>query len=235
MKNRNLVPLILLTLVTLGFYAIYWLVITARELRAKGADIPNSILMIIPIISLLWFWKYSQGVEKVAGSKYSAVIVFILFIFTGIGGQIISQLGFNEVSGVPAAPAPMADSVPANPYQVPAAPVSAAMPAATAPQPPAPSYTAAAPVETPPVVPPTQPAAPQPTAMMPPPSPMYGTTVDPAIVTPQVAAAPPNPVQIPDPVMTPPPTSFEPSVVTPTTPPAQSFEDIHPPQPTQQG
>lgn len=98
MKKRNLAAVVLLSIVTFGIYFIVWLVKTTREMRALGATIPNCFLMVIPIVSFYWFWRYSEGVEKVTKGKWATGLVFILFLFIGIGGQLLTQLAFNEDS-----------------------------------------------------------------------------------------------------------------------------------------
>jgi hypothetical protein len=103
MRNRNILKMILLTIVTFGIYYLYWLVSTTREMRTKGADIPNAILIIIPIINIWWMWKYSKGVEHVTNEKLSAILTFILMYAVGFIGIYIVQDSFNDVSapGIP--------------------------------------------------------------------------------------------------------------------------------------
>ena len=69
---------------------------TTREMRKRGAEIPNCILFIIPLINFYWYWRYSAGVQKVTNGKWATGLVFLLFILTGIGGMILTQLAFNE-------------------------------------------------------------------------------------------------------------------------------------------
>jgi hypothetical protein len=95
--------MILLTIVTFGIYYLYWLVSTTREMRAKGADIPNAILIIIPVINIWWMWEYSKGVEHVTNEKLSAILTFILMYAVGFIGIYIVQDSFNGVAA--AAPA----------------------------------------------------------------------------------------------------------------------------------
>ena len=98
MTRRSIVSLLLLTFVTFGIYGIVWLVRTKNEMKAQGADIPSAWLIIIPLVSIYWVWKYSGGVELVTGGKTSQVISFILLLVLGIIGMAVIQDGFNKVA-----------------------------------------------------------------------------------------------------------------------------------------
>ena len=93
-----------LSIVTLGIYAIVWFVKTKGEMNAKGAEIPTAWLLIIPFANIWWLWKYSQGVEKVTDNQLSTAVAFILLWILSIIGQAIVQDAFNKV-GAPTAPA----------------------------------------------------------------------------------------------------------------------------------
>jgi hypothetical protein len=137
MKNRSIPQMILLTIITLGIYFLVWSVKTAREMRAQGAEIPNSFLIIIPFANIWWTWKYSEGVEKVTNNKMSAILTFVLLYVAGFIGIYFIQNEFNQVASV----GTIADT----PY-----PTTATPPASSQPEPP---------VQTPPVPPAVPPAA----------------------------------------------------------------------------
>jgi hypothetical protein len=40
-------------------------------MNARGASIPTAWLWIIPFVNLYWWWRYSEGVEKVTGGASS--------------------------------------------------------------------------------------------------------------------------------------------------------------------
>lgn len=121
MKHRNPIVVLLLSFITFGLYAIYWFVVTARELRSKGADIPNAILIIIPIVNIYWQYKYSAGVEQVTNGRFSTLLVFLLFLLTGFGGMLVAQIGINEVAAHEGA----GGSQPGQPSSVPQTPPAA--------------------------------------------------------------------------------------------------------------
>jgi len=98
MQNRNPIVVALLAIVTLGIYAIYWLVKTKGEMVEKGAEIPTAWLLIVPIANIYWLWKYCEGVEKVTNGKLSGVVAFLVFFVLSIIGMAIIQNTFNSVS-----------------------------------------------------------------------------------------------------------------------------------------
>jgi hypothetical protein len=103
--KRNPVAVLLLALVTLGIYAIIWIARSRGEMVARGAAIPTTWLIIVPIANLIYYWKWSKGVEHVTGGTANGVVVFILMLFLGPVGYIYAQSQFNKVGGtVSAAP-----------------------------------------------------------------------------------------------------------------------------------
>ena len=54
MKKRSLIKMLILSIVTLGIYNLYWLIVTRRELNSKtDAKIPTIWIIIAPIIVIL--------------------------------------------------------------------------------------------------------------------------------------------------------------------------------------
>ena len=98
MTKRNPVVVVLLALVTFGIYALVWYIKTAREMRARGAEIPHGILIIIPIANLYWLWKWAAGVEKVTAGGMSGPVAFLLVALIAIVGIPVCQSKFNAVA-----------------------------------------------------------------------------------------------------------------------------------------
>ena len=103
MTKRSVATVIILSIVTLGIYALVWTVKTKGEMVKAGADIPTSWLLIVPIASIYYFWKWSGGVEHVTGGKFSQVVSFLLMFMLGIIGMAIIQSELNKAidRGVP--------------------------------------------------------------------------------------------------------------------------------------
>lgn len=96
MQQRSIVKLILLSVLTLGIYALVWMVSTKDEMNQRGADIPTAWLAIVPLVGFWWTWKYCGGVERVTGGKTSQVMAFVLLAALGVIGMAIIQDGFNK-------------------------------------------------------------------------------------------------------------------------------------------
>ena len=103
MTKRSVAAVIILSIITFGIYALVWLVKTKGEMVKAGADIPTSWLLIVPIASIYYTWKWAGGVEHVTGGKFSQVIAFILLFVLGVIGMAIIQAELNKAvdRGVP--------------------------------------------------------------------------------------------------------------------------------------
>jgi hypothetical protein len=101
MTKRSVAAVILLSIVTFGIYALVWLVKTKGEMVKCGADIPTAWLLLVPIVSIYWSWKFAGGVEHVTRGKMSQVIAFILLFVLGLIGMAIIQAELNKAEGTP--------------------------------------------------------------------------------------------------------------------------------------
>lgn len=104
MKPRSPVTVVLLSLLTLGIYALVWFVQSKNELnRTYVAEIPTAWLLLVPIAGpLYWMWKWSAGAEKATG--LSGITVFLLMWLVPIVGIPVMVSKFNAA----AAPLPSA-------------------------------------------------------------------------------------------------------------------------------
>ena len=59
-KKRSVALVLILSIVTFGIYAIYWLYATKEEMNDLGAEIPTFILAFIPILNFYFTWKYDK-------------------------------------------------------------------------------------------------------------------------------------------------------------------------------
>ena len=98
MTQRNSVTVIILSLVTFGIYALIWLVKTKDEMNARGATIPTAWLILLPIVGpLIFFWKWSEGFEKVTNKAQPAAIMFLLFLVFAPVAWYLAQEQFNKI------------------------------------------------------------------------------------------------------------------------------------------
>lgn len=98
MTKRSVISVLLLTMVTFGIYGIYWMVKTKSEMVQLGAEIPTAWLMILPIVSIYWMWKFSCGVEHVTQGSMGRVGTFLLMILLGGIGMLIVQHELNQAA-----------------------------------------------------------------------------------------------------------------------------------------
>ncbi len=116
MRNRSVVAVVLLSLVTFGLYDLYWFVSTKRELNERGAEIPTSWLLIVPFVNIYWAYKYFEGAEQVNKGRVSGILMFLLDILViPVVPMAVCQDAYNNLQEV----APTA----AQPAVAPAAPV----------------------------------------------------------------------------------------------------------------
>jgi len=91
MTQRNPIVVFLLAAIT-GIYGLYWLIKTTEEMNAKyNTGIPPWWHLLIPILNLLWLYKYWNGVQKVTGMSW--IIGFLL----GPIGMFLAQGKFNSL------------------------------------------------------------------------------------------------------------------------------------------
>ncbi len=91
MRNRSVVAVLLFSILTLGIYAIYWMVSTKNEMNRAGSRVPTGWLLIIPIVSIYWTWKYCEGVEQVTRGKMSGAVGFLLLFLLNLSLNICEQ------------------------------------------------------------------------------------------------------------------------------------------------
>ena len=98
MTKRSAVTVFLLSCVTCGLYSLIWMLSTKDEMNTRGAQSPPGWHLLIPILNILWIWKWAQGVQHVTGGKVSAGLVMGVSLFFGPAVPFIVVNAFNEVN-----------------------------------------------------------------------------------------------------------------------------------------
>jgi hypothetical protein len=80
-----------------GIYGVLWFAWTADELRAKGHALPPSWHLIIPILNVIWIWRWSAAVGRVSNAEQSAATSFLLLVLIGPVGGAVLQSKLNEL------------------------------------------------------------------------------------------------------------------------------------------
>lgn len=95
-KNRNIVAMYVLFVITIGIYGIYWYVKTKDEINSMGADIPSGWFIIIPIANLFWLYKYYEGFSIYVKKDNNGILWFLLHFAVGIILPAIVQSELNK-------------------------------------------------------------------------------------------------------------------------------------------
>lgn len=98
MTQRSPIMVFVLATITLGIYGIYWLAKTKGEMNTKGAQIPTTWLIIVPLVCYYYYWKFSEGVETVTAKGMGAAVSFLLLILLGSIGMAVVQSSLNKVT-----------------------------------------------------------------------------------------------------------------------------------------
>ncbi len=98
-KYRNIFLVYLFSIITLGIYAIYWVVSTKNEINSKGGEVPTGWLLIVPIANIYWFYKYFEGFATKIKKDNNTLLWFILWILVAIIMPAIVQSELNKIAG----------------------------------------------------------------------------------------------------------------------------------------
>jgi len=95
-KRRSIALIYLFSILTFGFYFIYWLVATKRDINSAGGDIPTTWVCLIPFVGIWWSYKYCDNFAKHVKKDTNGILYFLLFTFVGFVAPIIVQGPINE-------------------------------------------------------------------------------------------------------------------------------------------
>ena len=98
-KERNVVLVYLLMLITVGFYGLYWSASTKNEMNRLGAEIPTAWLAIIPIANIFWLYKYCDGFATHVKKDNNGLLWFLVGVIIGIILPAIVQSELNKYAG----------------------------------------------------------------------------------------------------------------------------------------
>lgn len=100
-KKRNPYLVVVFTILSFGIYAIVWFVKTSKELHSntsKALKPKHLLFFLIPVYgffySFYFLWKYCEAMNELTGVDNK--IVYLLYIFTIIGGIVMTQIHLNK-------------------------------------------------------------------------------------------------------------------------------------------
>lgn len=96
--HRSPVTIVILSIVTLGIYAIYWIVKTKREINGLGGKIPTAWLIIIPLANIYFIYRYSEDFSILVKKDNSPILWFLLWMVIGPVAMILMQIEFNKLA-----------------------------------------------------------------------------------------------------------------------------------------
>lgn len=83
--KRNPILMALISLITGGLFALYWIIVTTIEMRKSDPEAPNPKmlwLLLVPVVNIvvdiMYMWKYCKSINKLTG--YSNIVLFVLLI-----------------------------------------------------------------------------------------------------------------------------------------------------------
>lgn len=99
MKKRNPFVVFLLVVITVSIYYVVWFDYTARDMKKRGADIPSTWILFIPVLYLWVMWRWSVEANKTT-KKLNPFAIFLIMHFLWLIGPSIMQHYFNSVDDI---------------------------------------------------------------------------------------------------------------------------------------
>lgn len=98
-KHRNPVAIIVLSIITLGIYAIYWTVKTKEEMNSLGASIPTAWLIIVPLANIYFAYRYMEGFSVYVKKDNHPILWFFFHLIIAPIAMIFIQIELNKYAG----------------------------------------------------------------------------------------------------------------------------------------
>ena len=103
MKRRSPAAPLLLPFITFGIYTLVWFVKTKNEINLVAhSKIPTAWLIILPIVSIWWEWKFAIGVEAATNGGLGRHAAFWILFLLGPLGAMFVQIALNAAIDSPA-------------------------------------------------------------------------------------------------------------------------------------
>ncbi len=105
LKRREVLNVVLLSLVTCGIYSIYWLIVTTDDLNAMEDNPSNTSGLVCFLLSLVtcgiytffWYYRMGQRISRLNGNESLPLIgVLCALLSVGIVSQAIYQDEINK-------------------------------------------------------------------------------------------------------------------------------------------
>lgn len=100
-QYRSIFSVILLNIITFGFYQVYWTFKTRDEINQLGADIPSAFFMFIPFVNFYFQYKYADAFARFVKRDNLTIIYFIMAILPvlfGLNRMVLYSHYINDVA-----------------------------------------------------------------------------------------------------------------------------------------
>jgi len=94
-KNISFLRFFLLTLCTFGLYLFFWALDTKRALNKAGGNVPNGVLMVLPVLNLYFWYKYAQAYVSTIKRSVCDQDVLFYFLMPMLTASVIGLLFQN--------------------------------------------------------------------------------------------------------------------------------------------
>ncbi len=104
MKNRSVIAVVLLSIITCGIYSIYWFYVTANDLNESDSEEPlmNYILALLlgiitcGIYEIYWLYKFYKKLDKVVNTDNCVLHLILSILVTPYIGAAVAQSSINS-------------------------------------------------------------------------------------------------------------------------------------------
>lgn len=98
-KQRSLLALFFLTIITLGIYYLYWTYKTKEEINALGGKIPTFLFAILPFFNIYFHYCYAREfVKYILHSEDTGLVIayWLLLLLLPVISMFAVQYSLNN-------------------------------------------------------------------------------------------------------------------------------------------
>jgi len=103
MENRSIGTMVILTIVTLGFYILYWNIVFQSELKEKTGEgfggFGHLVMLFFTFGIYSIYWQYAAGkrLEKQGANDQSIIYLILIFVGGSIFNPFLMQSQANAL------------------------------------------------------------------------------------------------------------------------------------------
>ena len=97
-KERSIVKVYILGIITCGIYFLYWFWKSKNDINELGGNIPPAWMLLIPIADIYWLYRYAENFSEVIKKDDNAILWFLLFYIVRLITPAIVQSELNKIA-----------------------------------------------------------------------------------------------------------------------------------------